>query len=106
MEWCQLSRGRGDPLASNLIGLMYQNGHDVSVDYTLALRHYLKSAQQGFRSSFCNIGELFETAKGVSMNKQMALAWYSKDESFGAKHVKRLNDQGYYIAEWEKGESY
>jgi TPR repeat protein len=47
MKWYRLSVKRGNPIALNSIGAMYEEGLGVQQDYTEAVKWYRQAADQG-----------------------------------------------------------
>jgi len=62
----------------NSIGVMYQKGQGVPVDYREAMRWYKKAVEFGNETAPYNIGVLYERGLGVPVDRAEAHRWYSK----------------------------
>jgi hypothetical protein len=77
MKWF-LKADAGDNSATNAIGVLYQQGLGVPVDYAQAMSWYRKAADAGNATAMYNLGVLFEGGLGVEKNRDQAIAWYKK----------------------------
>ena len=50
----------------------------MSQDYAEALKWLRKATAQGYASAQNNIGDMYETGKGVDLNDTKAAEWYQK----------------------------
>ena len=66
----------GCTLASNNLGLLYQQGNGVPQDYAEAARLYGKSAKAGNPRAFFNLGNLYLQGLGVTQDNQQAVNLY------------------------------
>jgi TPR repeat protein len=64
--------------AMNSMGVMYQNGLGVIVDYPEALRWYKKAADLGNSSAMYNLGTMYEQGLGVEKDAAEARKWFDK----------------------------
>ena len=62
----------------NSIGVMYQKGQGVPVDYREAMRWYKKAVEFGNGTAPYNIGVLYERGLGVQVDREEARRWYAK----------------------------
>jgi len=62
----------------NSIGVMYQKGQGVPVDYREALRWFRKAVEFGNTTAPYNIGVLYERGLGVPVDREEAHRWYAK----------------------------
>lgn len=60
------------------IGLIYEHGNGVPLDYTEAMSWYRKAAQLGDAQAQFNIALLYQEGKGVKQDQSEAIAWYRK----------------------------
>jgi hypothetical protein len=72
---------KGDPVAQNLLGWMYDQGIGVKEDPIKAVKWYLKSANQGLPKAQVNVGVMNELGRGTPQNFQEANKWYLKAET-------------------------
>lgn len=60
------------------IGLIYEHGNGVPLDYTEAMSWYRKAAQLGDAQAQFNIALLYQEGEGVKQDYSEAIAWYRK----------------------------
>ena len=77
----QLLAKEGDRESQNKLGWMYDQGLGTLEDPKVAVKWYLKSADQGFKQAQINIGVMYEMGRGVTQNLVEAKKWYSKANS-------------------------
>lgn len=68
----------GDTHAQFYLGLMYEHGFGVAVDYGEALKWFRKAAEQGNAWAQRDIGFLYEKGQGVAQDYGEAVKWYRK----------------------------
>jgi hypothetical protein len=73
----------GNPIAQNLMGMMYMTGLGVTVDDAAALSWFQKSATQGYAVAQTNAGFMFEQGRGTRRDLDQARAWYQKAANQG-----------------------
>lgn len=59
------------------LGLMYQKGHGVKVDYNRALEYYMRAAVKDYAPAQNNIGTMYQQGLGVRRNFKEAIRWYT-----------------------------
>ena len=69
---------QGNPVAQNLVGVMYDNGQGVPQDYAQAVVWFRKAATQGFAVAEDNLGLMYYKGQGVPQDYAQAVAWYRK----------------------------
>ncbi|HKW31243.1 MAG TPA: tetratricopeptide repeat-containing serine protease family protein [Verrucomicrobiae bacterium] len=69
---------KGDAIAEYNLGVMYENGQDVSRDYTEAMKWYRKSAGQGYLDAQNNLGGMYFKGEGAPQDFVEAAKWYRK----------------------------
>jgi len=74
---------RGNAMAENNLGLMYQYGKGVTQDYGQALAWYQKAAAQNVAMADNNLGVLYLKGLGVTQNYSQAFNWYQKAAAQG-----------------------
>ena len=67
---------QGNAVAQYKLGVMYENGRGVDVDYQEAVRWYELAAAQGHMHAQTNLGFIYGTGRGVKQNYQEALRLY------------------------------
>ncbi|WP_232091633.1 tetratricopeptide repeat protein [Aeromonas caviae] len=60
------------------LGVMYENGLGVKIDYVKAEAWYMKAAEQGLADAQLALGVLFATGLGVIRDHDKAVTWYKK----------------------------
>ena len=84
----------GDSEAQLQLGIMYEKGNDVLVNYEEAANWYQRSAQQGNREAQVSLASLYGNGKGVSEDIVQEYKW----ELLAASHnvtnevIKKQND--------------
>lgn len=90
---------KGDAIAQNNIGAMYENGQGVLQDYKEAVKWYRLAAEQGNAMAKCNIAAGYATGKGVSKSYSEAKKWakegFEGGEEFCNEVWKKYNLANY-----------
>lgn len=86
---------RGDAVAQNNLGALYEKGRGVPHSYTEAVKWYRKSAEQGFAPAQTNLGGMYSVGWGVPKNPIEAVKWYRK-----------AAEQGFASAQYFLGREY
>ena len=68
---------QGDVLAQYNLGMMYQNGQGVTLDYKEAVRLYSLSAEQGNATAQLNLGVMYTKGTGVLQDYALAHMWFN-----------------------------
>jgi hypothetical protein len=74
----QESANRGDPVAQNRLGQIYEMGIGGTPDYTEAAKWYKRAADSGDRAAAINLATLYERGQGVPQDMAAATALYRK----------------------------
>ena len=74
-KWYMKAAKRGDPMAQNNLGVLYNEGTGTKMDYKKAIKWYTKAAQQGYVLAAHNLGRLFEI-EGSLQDYTKAVKWY------------------------------
>ena len=67
-EWMPLAE-KGDATAQINLGVMYEDGRGVPVDYRRAVKWYKRAAEQGDVRAQVNLGLMLANGTGVKKNK-------------------------------------
>ncbi|MBQ4834966.1 tetratricopeptide repeat protein [Pseudoalteromonas luteoviolacea] len=78
LRWYQVAAKNGSRDALNNLGMMYNNGDGVDIDYSRAKSYFEQAVELGSRLSFGNLGSLYELGKGVEQDYDKAVYWYQK----------------------------
>ncbi len=74
----RLSASEGDSDAMYLLGMMYSEGHGVSVNHLEAAQWFLKAAELGNHSAQFMLGAMYQAGQGVTKTVQEAIRWWRK----------------------------
>ncbi len=69
---------KGDAAAQYNLGLLYEFGQGVQVNYLTAAMWYRKAAEQGFALAQISLGMMYEVGRGVQLDETEAVEWYRK----------------------------
>ena len=69
---------QGHAEAQHNLGVMYQHGRGVDVNYKKAIEWYEKAAEQGDADAQYNLGVMYDHGQGVDVNYKKAIEWYEK----------------------------
>jgi TPR repeat protein len=69
---------KGSSVAQYNLGVAYEKGQGVSIDFKEAVKWYRKAADQGDASAQNNLGSMYQNGMGVPQNSSEALKWYRK----------------------------
>ena len=81
---------RGDAIAQNNIGAMYENGQGVLQDYKEAAKWFKLAAEQGHALAKCNLAEAYATGMGVSRNYSEAKRLAKEGFEAGAEYCNEV----------------
>ncbi|SDI74942.1 tetratricopeptide repeat protein [Propionivibrio dicarboxylicus] len=74
--WYKAATDRGNVLATNNLGICYQEGLGVDRDYTEALRLYRVANEHGSALAAGNIGVMYRDGLGVARDYAEAMRWF------------------------------
>ena len=89
----------GDGSAMYMIGLMYQYGNGVPVDYAKAMDWYRKAVDAGYSGAMSSIGDLYKDGLGVDKDIEKAKEWYVKGADTGDVGAMYANAIMYYFGD-------
>ena len=84
---------RGAAWAQFRVGVMYEDGKEVSKDYRQAFMWYRRAAEQGYAGAQFNLGVMYETGRGVSKDLVQAYAWYDLAQAQEVENAKEWRDE-------------
>lgn len=97
MEWNLKAANQGFGEGSSNVGMLYEKGWGVPVNFTEAIKWYRKAIDQGIRSAqtVFRLAELYETGHGVEKDLDLAAKLYqatvdSGDEEYANEAQTRL----------------
>ncbi|MFJ2976726.1 tetratricopeptide repeat protein [Kluyvera sp. NPDC087067] len=79
----QMAAEQGDMRAQNDLGLIYEVGNEIEVDYNKSFYWYKKSAEQEFAPALYNLGRYYENGIGVNKDPRVAREYYSRSARQG-----------------------
>jgi TPR repeat protein len=65
------------------IDILYDNGHGVVQDYSLAMQWYQKAAAEGNTNAMFIIGYFYQHGHGVPQDRDQAIHWWKKAAALG-----------------------
>ncbi len=83
---------RGDPKAQNRVGMMYQRGWGVSLNYADAVSWLRQAADQGDADAQNNLAFMYLYGRGVSQDYVSAHMWFSLAASGGVRAAGFFRD--------------
>lgn len=86
---------KGNAIALDSLGRMYEHGEGVTQDYAEAVKWYCKAANQGYAVAKNHVGIMYHNGNGVTQDYVEAMKWFRK-----------AADQGYPNAEYNIGIMY
>lgn len=87
-EWQPLAQ-QGDVDAQYYLGLLYDFGHGVPQDFTMARHWYENAAVQGHTGAQANLGSLYEAGRGGPQDFNLAVTWYRRSAERGHEVAQR-----------------
>lgn len=78
-----------DARALYMIGVIYEKGQGVAIDYAEAAQWYRKAADKGNSAAQYRLGRLYERGSGVEQNREEAVNWYKKSARQGYVDAKQ-----------------
>jgi len=87
LEYYKKAAGQGHARAQCKLGYLYEVGHGVEMDKTIAVEWYRKAAEQGYADGQCCLGFMYENGQGTEQNYEKAIEWYQKAAEQGYKRA-------------------
>ncbi|MGP1677969.1 MAG: tetratricopeptide repeat protein [Burkholderiales bacterium] len=81
-EWLERSAARGRPSAMSLLGWLYASDPE-RLDLVKSVNYYRAAAGAGDQAAQNNLGELYETGRGVAQDATQAFNWYARAAKAG-----------------------
>ena len=78
-----------DSKALYMIGVIYEKGQGVELDYAEAAQWYRKAADKGYSSAQYRLGRLYERGLGVEQSRDEAIKLYKKSAKQGYVDAKQ-----------------
>lgn len=87
MEWSLKAASQGEGEAASNVGLLYENGWGVPVNYSEAIRWYQKALEYGVTSAQTSfhLANLYEKGKGVAEDIEIAKKYFQDAIDSGDK---------------------
>lgn len=82
LEWLERAAAKGRPSAMSLLGWLYASDPE-RLDMGKALNYYRAAADAGDQAAQNNLGEFYETGRGVSPDATQAFSWYARAAEAG-----------------------
>ena len=77
---------QGHAVAQYNLGITYENGDGVDVNYKKAYGWYEKAAEQGNKKAQFSLGVMYKNGRGVDVNYKKVMEWFEKAAEQG--HAK------------------
>lgn len=92
---------RGNLLALNGLGSLYENGRGVDIDYDKAVVYYAEAVDGGYVVAMENLGSAYENGRGVTQSYEVAAEFYRQAADLGsawaAGSLGWLTENGYGV---------
>ncbi len=75
VKWYRLAAAQGFPAAQHALGLCYEDGKGVPVDYIEAASWYRKAAHQGYAPAQRKLFYFYSRGMGVEKDEKVGVAW-------------------------------
>lgn len=85
--WLPLAK-QGNAVAQHNLGVIYENGKGVPLDYSEAFQWYLKAAESDYAPSQINLGRMYDSGTGVGLDHRVARRWYLKAAEQGVAEAQ------------------
>ena len=82
LDWLQRAAVRGRPSAMSLLGWLYSSD-SAHMDLGKSVHYYRAAADAGDAAAQNNLGEFFETGRGVAQDTASAFSWYARAAAAG-----------------------
>ena len=83
---------QGNVTAQTTLGVMYQEGHEVSKDYKEAVKWYRRSAERGYVIAQHNLGVMYLEGYGVPQDHKEAEKWFRRSAEQGIARAQEVLD--------------
>ncbi|HHF7347772.1 TPA: tetratricopeptide repeat protein [Legionella feeleii] len=83
LENYQLAAEKNDAVGQYNLGLVYEDGKGLPVDYVKAKDFYTKAASLGYSKAMTQLADLYFSGALGSRDEQQALHWYKKSAALG-----------------------
>ncbi|KZN61046.1 hypothetical protein N473_22150 [Pseudoalteromonas luteoviolacea CPMOR-1] len=91
LTWYTTAAKLGSSDALNNLGMMYNNGDGVAINYALAKMYFEQAIEHGSKLSYGNLGRLYEVGNGVVQNYDQAISLYKQGaQSQDAQSIHNL----------------
>jgi TPR repeat protein len=82
LEWLERAASKNRPSAMSLLGWLYASDPERS-DLVKSVNYYRAAAEAGDQAAQNNLGEFYETGRGVSQDATQAFNWYARAAEAG-----------------------
>jgi len=81
---------KGDPIAQNSLGVMFQRGQGVQKNYNTSFNWFKQSAEHGYTPAQVSLGYIYDQGLGTPVDKVSAFMWWEIASSNGDSDAKTL----------------
>lgn len=85
-KW-RVSANAGVAAGQYEMGLLYEDGKYIPLDYQQAMHWFMLAARNGHEGSMNLLGRMYERGKGVPVDLAESLKWYAKGAELGHSHA-------------------
>jgi uncharacterized protein len=85
LQWLHRAVAQGSANAMNDLGVAYETGLGVKIDFKEAARWYHAAAEQGNDQAQANLGQLYFDGRGLPLNLVQAYKWFKLSANQGNK---------------------
>lgn len=82
IKWLERSAAKGRPSAMSLLAWLYASDPE-HLDLVKSVSYYRAAAEAGDRAAQNNLGEMYETGRGVSQDPAQSFSWYARAAEAG-----------------------
>jgi TPR repeat protein len=83
LRWLRQAAAQGSIGAMNNLGVAYENGLGVKMDFKEAAKWYRAAAEQGDALAQANLGQLYFDGRGVAFDLEQAYKWFKLSANQG-----------------------
>ncbi len=83
LYWARKAARAGEPIAMNVLGVLYSKGQGTAKNTKEAFRWYLQAAERGLDIAMANTAYFYLYGKGVELNPEKSAEWFEKAVSNG-----------------------
>jgi len=83
IAWYKKAAINGNLDAKYAMGVLYEKGEGIKIDYVRAIKWYYSAASKGHINAQFNLANMYAKGAGVEQNQRMAVKWYVRAANQG-----------------------